>query len=85
MVLSLFSLQSLLVFVFLNKRDAVFSKPIQIRSLNATSYSHELFSAVIIRLNLHSTKVPLLDPACFGLFKVYVLDLTFPLLGGHLL
>ena len=57
MVLSLFSLQSLLVFVDLNKQDAVFYEPIQIRPLNVTSYLHKLFSAVIIQLNLHFTKV----------------------------
>lgn len=86
MVLSLFSLQSLLVFVDLNKQDAVFSKPIQIRPLNVTSYLHKLFSAVIIQLNLHFTKVSLLHPTCLGwLFKVCGLDLTFPLSDGHLL
>lgn len=86
MILSLFSSQSLLVFVDLNKQDAVFSKPIQIRPLNATSYLYKLFSAVIIQFNLHLTKVSLLHPTCLSwLFKVCGLDLTFSLLDGHLL
>ena len=67
MLLSLFSSVFVSFLFDLNKQDAVFSKPIQIRPLNATSYLHKLFSAVIIQPNLHLTKVSLLHPTCFGL------------------
>lgn len=52
---------SLLMFVFLNKQNAVFSKPIKITSSNTTSCSHG-FSAVITQLVLHPTNVTLHAP-----------------------
>lgn len=56
---------------------------VKIRSFITTSYSHELFSAVMTRRNPHSTKVSLYTT--LDCFEACELDLTFPLPDGHFL